>query len=337
MRRESADWKGNNGGLVKKVQGEQEQIKISVIVPVYNVETYLARCVQSLCRQTYTNLEMILVDDGSTDHSGSLCDLLAAGDDRIRVIHKQNGGLSDARNKGIESAQGDYLAFLDGDDWYDPVMLELLLKLCAEHDAEIAECSYRSICRDVVRAETSCSGFIKEFTPAEAIESNLDWQYCKPVAWNKLYRRDVIGEIRYPVGRLHEDEFTTHLFYLAARKIIYIDMALVNYERRNSESITARFHPRNMDACEAFREKMHLIWSRPELQGLNRKICNNYCYVLTDRAARCEASYPDCEELTEAIRHAYEDFEGLKEHGLDKSYIVKLEALFRKYHEVLER
>lgn len=113
--------------------------KISVVVPVYNVEAFLERCVHSLCRQTYTNLEIILVDDGSPDHSGDLCDTLAARDNRIVVIHKQNGGLSDARNTGIAHATGDYIAFVDSDDWYDPTMLEVLLTLCEQHGAQIAE------------------------------------------------------------------------------------------------------------------------------------------------------------------------------------------------------
>lgn len=309
--------------------------KISVVVPVYNVEAFLERCVHSLCRQTYTNLEIILVDDGSPDHSGDLCDTLAARDNRIVVIHKQNGGLSDARNTGIAHATGDYIAFVDSDDWYDPTMLEVLLTLCEQHGAQIAECSFRSVYHDRIQAETNCSGSVMEFTPVQAIESNLDWKYCKPVAWNKLYRKDIIGEIRYPVGKLHEDEFTTHLFYLAAKKIVYIDIALVNYERRNVGSITASFRPKNLEACEAFREKVHLIWNRPELWEIDKKACNNYCYVLLDRIALCEASCPDCEELIATIRRAYEDYEKLKEHGIDESYIARLDTLFKKYHNAL--
>ena len=279
--------------------------KISVIIPVYKVEAYLERCVTSLFHQTYSNLEIILVDDGSPDRSGEICDKLAQQDPRIRVLHKKNGGLSDARNAGIEMSTGDYIAFLDSDDWVDPNMLELLYRLCEENNAGISECSYRSIYQDAVLAETSCSGAMMEFTPAQAIECNLDWKYCKPVAWNKLYRRDVVGDIRYPVGKLHEDEFTTHLFYLASNKIMYADVALVNYERRNLGSITASFKPKNMEACEAFREKVHLVWSRPELKDIDQKMCNNYCYVLLDRIKLCEKAHPDCQELKDTIIHAY--------------------------------
>lgn len=312
------------------------EAKISVVVPVYNVETYLERCVNSLLNQTYTNLEIILVNDGSTDDSGHLCDQLSVRDSRIQIVHKKNGGLSDARNVGIERATGDYIAFIDSDDWYDPVMLEILLSLCLDHDAEIAECSYRNIYQNYIQEETTCSGLVMEFTPMQAIESNLDWKYCKPVAWNKLYRRDIIGEIRYPVGKLHEDEFTTHLFYLAAKKIVYVDASFVNYERRNAGSITASFRPKNLDACEAFREKMHLVWKTPRLRGIDRKLCNCYCYILLERVVLCEAAYPDCEELITTIRNAYKDYEALKNHGIDEHYVMELDTLFQKYYNVLK-
>ena len=309
--------------------------KISVIVPVYKVEAYLERCVHSLCRQTYTNLEIILVDDGSPDRSGQMCDMLALQDNRIRVIHKKNGGLSDARNAGIEQATGDYIAFVDSDDWYDPGMLRILYTLCEENDAEIAECSYRNIYHDRVQAETGCSGAVMEMTPVQAIESNLDWKYCKPVAWNKLYRRDIVGQIRYPVGKLHEDEFTTHLFYLAAKKIMYVDIAMVNYERRNLGSITATFKPKNLEKCEAFREKVHMVWNHHELQNIDKKMCNNYCYVLLDCVKKCEESYSNSDEFKKTICDAYEDFEELKKHGIEEGYVSQLYTLFNKYQTIL--
>lgn len=322
--------------MVGKLRMQEDcEKRVSIIVPVYNVESYIERCANSLCNQTYTNIEIILVDDGSTDHSGRICDMLACKDDRIRVIHKKNGGLSDARNAGIEEAKGGYIAFIDSDDWCDPDMIKILFELCQHYDAGIAECSYRNIYQNYTIAETSCNGAIMEFTPVQAIESNLDWKYCKPVAWNKLYRKDIIGEIRYPVGKLHEDEFTTHLFYLAAKKIVYLDVALLNYERRNAGSITSSFRPKNLDACEAFREKVHLVWKTPELQKIDKKACNCYCSVFFERVALCEAAYPGCHELITAVRNIHKDYEALKMHGIDKCYIEKLDILFERYHDVL--
>ena len=301
--------------------------KISVIVPIYNVEKYLERCVRSLCRQTHTNLEILLVDDGSPDRSGAMCDEFAELDSRIRVIHKKNGGLSDARNAGIEQATGDYIAFLDSDDWVDPTWLETLYTLCETYHAEIGECSYRNYFPGRIQEETRCSGEIFEFTPMEAMESNLDWKYCKPVAWNKLYRKDIVGDIRYPVGKIHEDEFTTHHFYLAATKIVYIDISLVNYERRNLGSITASFKLKNLASCEAFRERLHLVWSRPDLAPLVKKMQEAYLWIVFDRLEKCKQFRLDGPEVSKVIENLREDYPQLKAHGLDPYYIKKIESL----------
>ena len=118
---------------------------ISVIVPVYKVEKFLDRCINSIIQQTFTNLEIILVDDGSPDRSGEICDEWKMKDKRIRVIHKENGGLSDARNKGLDVATGDYVAFIDSDDWIDPDMFQLLYDATQKYQADIAECSWRCI------------------------------------------------------------------------------------------------------------------------------------------------------------------------------------------------
>lgn len=256
--------------------------KISVIIPVYKVENYLERCVRSVCNQTYPELEILLIDDGSPDRSGEICDVLAGQDARIRVIHKSNGGLSDARNAGIDASTGDWLAFVDSDDWLDPRMLEILKIQAEKYGAEIAECSYRNLYKEMVKEETSCSGNVIVATPVEAIEGNLDWKNFKPVAWNKLYRADIVGRIRYPKGKLHEDEFTTHKFYLAAKKIVYVDVSGYNYDRRREGSITAKFSLRNLDACQAYHEKTNAVCHTPELAPIRQKMCDTYCWTLFD-------------------------------------------------------
>lgn len=300
---------------------------ISVIVPVYNVEAYLHRCVRSLLRQTHTALEILLIDDGSTDNSGNICDALAVTDNRIHVLHKSNGGLSDARNKGMELATGNYIAFLDSDDWADPTWLETLYRLCLSHNAPIAECSYRSIYPTTIRTEGQCSGAIMEFTPVQAMECNLKWTHCKAVAWNKLYRRDITEGIRFPYGKYHEDEFTTHLFYLAAEKIIYGDIALVNYERRNPSSITARFTLRNLDACQALRQRLHLIWGRPDLAPIAEHAANVYLWTVFDRLEQCRLHSLHGDAVTRTIQDLLEDYPLLLLHPFDHSYIPAIRQL----------
>jgi len=202
----------------KAAEGQIMEL-ISVIVPVYKVEKYLERCVRSIQKQTYENLEIILVDDGSPDQCGALCDQYAQEDGRIKVLHKQNGGLSDARNAGIELASGSYIVFADSDDWLDRDMIDLLYRVLKRSNADIAECSYRNIYRDHIMEETSCSAALTEGDSVTALEGMLDWKYFKPVAWNKLYKREVFGTIRYPKGRLHEDEFTTYKYFYNAEKV----------------------------------------------------------------------------------------------------------------------
>ena len=118
---------------------------------------------------------------------------------------------------------------------------------------------------------------------------------------------------------------------------MYIDIAMVNYERRNVGSITASFKPKNLESCEAFRKKMHLVWETPELRSIDWKMCNNYCYVLLDRVKMCEATYPNCEELKKTIRDAYEDYETMKAHGIEDFYYPSLDALFEKYKEIIKK
>lgn len=302
-------------------QKAHEQDKISVIVPVYKVEDYLDICITSIIRQTYTNLEILLIDDGSPDQCGKMCDAWAEKDTRIKVIHKKNGGLSSARNSGIDASTGAYILFVDSDDWVDPPMAEILHRLCVQYKAQIAECSYRNIYRDKVQEESACGAQIVEATPVQAIEGNLDWHFFKPVAWNKLYNRQVIGDIRYPVGKLHEDEFTTHKYYLAADKIVFTDISLYNYNHKRDNSITASFRPANMDSCEAFREKMHLVWERPDLKSIERKMNNSYCYVLFERLAQSEKAKYTGLEVSDAVRSALKDYSQMHRHGIDDTYV----------------
>lgn len=293
---------------------------ITVIVPVYKTEQYLNECVRSIIRQTFCNMEILLIDDGSPDHCGAMCDEWARNDNRIRVIHQKNGGLSSARNTGIDEAAGEYILFVDSDDWIDPTMVDVLYCLCHSHDAQIAECSYRNVYQDKVIEETKCSAKILTATPLQAIEGNLDWKFFKPVAWNKLYRRDVIGDIRYPVGKCHEDEFTTHQYYLTATNIAYVDISLYNYNRKREESITAVFRPSRMDCCEAFNKKVHLVWDNVQLRPLQKKMDNSYCYVFFESLMRSHQAGYQGPEVDAAVRAALADSDTLLRHGIEEIY-----------------
>lgn len=208
----------------------QDQELISVVVAVYNIEAYVERCVRSIMGQSYASLEILLVDDGATDDSGRICDRLAEEDKRIRVIHKENGGLSDARNAGIREARGACIAFVDGDDWIEPDMYENMYGAMKEFDAPLAVCRYRQICPDRTLDGSTKRAVILE--GSEALEEFLaenDEIPIRNAAWNKLYRTELMGELRFPTGKLYEDiVYTTRLVHRAGR-CVYLDRAEYNY------------------------------------------------------------------------------------------------------------
>lgn len=304
-----------------------ESEKISVIVPIYKVEQYLDRCVKSIQNQTYENLEIILVDDGSPDSCGAMCDAYAKQDSRILVIHKLNGGLSDARNAGIEVATGEYLAFIDSDDWMDADMLEILYNVCQQYGADIAECSYRNLYSDCVKEETACTAEIVEADAIFALEGMLDWKYFKPNAWNKLYKRKVIGDIRYPKGKIHEDEFTTYKFFFNADKLVYVDVSKYNYDRRRTDSITGdKFREANLDSCWAFRERID-FFREHQIDSLEEKMNNIYCWQVLELAYKCYLEEVEGKKVQQLIKMVERDISYLEQHKVDSWYISEFKIL----------
>lgn len=211
---------------------------ISVIVPVYNMEQYLERCVQSLCKQTYSELEIILVDDGSTDASPQMCDEYAREDERIKVIHKENGGLSDARNAGLAIATGAYIGFVDSDDWIEADMYEKMYYACVEQQAPLAICRYAQIYQDrIVRAGNQrMTVFSKEELLRVYICGHDDYVIYNSV-WSKLFRRDLVDQMLFPVGRNSEDIMYTTKAFCKADKAVYIDACFYNYMLDRQDSI----------------------------------------------------------------------------------------------------
>ena len=176
----------------------KRQALISVIVPIYNTVEYLPRCVDSIRRQTYRNLEIILVDDGSPDRCPAMCDAWAEKDRRIKVIHKANGGLSDARNVGLQLAQGNYVAFIDSDDWIDLRFIEILYKAIVETEAEISACDIRKVYEESEERITSIDAIkVQLSTPREAIQDILYDCRFRTVVWNKLYKREILIDERF--------------------------------------------------------------------------------------------------------------------------------------------
>ena len=224
---------------------------ISVIVPIYKVEDYLPKCVESIRNQTHSNLEIILVDDGSPDGCGAICDDFAKKDSRIRVIHKENGGLSDARNVGIEVAKGDYLAFVDSDDWLEPDAFEAMLALAEKYDAKMV-CAGRY--NEDGATGTQSKGLCpekEEFVPGkELVRRIFRWDHLDSAAWDKLYARELFQEIRYPVGRVVEDVPTTYHLVLLAGGAAMLPRPIYHYLCREQSITNAPVSPKSFHGPE---------------------------------------------------------------------------------------
>lgn len=212
---------------------------ISIIIPVYKVETYLVRCIESVLNQTYQNIEIILVDDGSPDRCPDICDECAKKDNRIKVIHKENGGLSDARNCGVERANGAYITFIDSDDYIAPDYIEYLYQLLWKHAADISCCCMVKTEEDQVEYCVNTELITEKLlTGLDASMALLGSLYMVLVpACGKLYRSEIVRKYPFPVGKKHEDEATTCKFYYEAKSVVIGNRCLYAYYQ-NSTSIT---------------------------------------------------------------------------------------------------
>ncbi|MEG2021738.1 MAG: glycosyltransferase [Oscillospiraceae bacterium] len=260
--------------------------QISVIIPVYKVEDYLERCVKSVLNQTFDDIEVILVDDGSPDRCGEICDAFAEKDNRVRTIHKKNGGLSSARNAGLDIAKGEYFAFIDSDDWVDIDMLELMLRVAQEKNADIVECSFRNVFSDRITEETTCTAQIIEASPLEALEGMLDWKTFKALACNKLYRRYLFENLRFTNGVLHEDEFITYKLFWKCKRLAYLDVSKYNYDHTRENAITSSFKDKNCDAVFAMWERIAFFRDN-DIITLKNKMDHLFCWVLFETIYKC--------------------------------------------------
>ncbi|WP_027216421.1 glycosyltransferase family 2 protein [Butyrivibrio fibrisolvens] len=235
-------------------------ILVSVIVPIYNVEDYLPKCIDSIICQTYKNIEIILVDDGSPDSCGQICENYKKKDSRIKVIHKENGGLSDARNAGICRAKGSYYVFIDSDDYIHERMIETLVEGVVSTGADIAVCSFKNVKEDEIidihsGINTGSYKLISE--DIDRLSYFYGDKYTEfTVAWNKIYPASFFKEIKYPKGKIHEDEFTTYKLLELAKKIAYIDVPLYYYVSRSSSIMGEEFSLKRLHRLDAISERM---------------------------------------------------------------------------------
>lgn len=233
--------------------------EISIIVPVYQVEKYISQCIESILSQTFTDFELILVDDGSKDNSGKICDEYATKDKRIKVIHKENGGAAVARNSGMDKATANYFTFIDGDDYIVPTMLECLYKTILEKDADIVACNYRYVFENGKKDFSTenkaeiLSG--KEIFYNRKNERNYGFW---TVVWNKLYKAKTFKNVRFRCGKYYEDEFWANDIFQMNIKVVTVSDCLYYYRQHSTSTMRMKKIQRSFDLIDAFGERINI-------------------------------------------------------------------------------
>lgn len=237
----------------------KERIVVSVIVPVYQVEKYIRRCINSIRAQTYKNLQVLLIDDGTRDDSGKICDEYAKKDHRIEVFHKENGGLSDARNYGLEHAVGEYIVFVDSDDFLCPQYVERLLEMCVTEEADIAICDYSRTEHDYIILQHK-KFKTKEYSGIKAVEQLFGRNHVyMTVAWNKMYKRELFEGIRFPKGKIHEDEATTYKLFLKSTRVIATDEILYGYFMSEGSIMRDEYRVQRLDIIKIALDRLKTL------------------------------------------------------------------------------
>lgn len=233
--------------------------KISVIVPVYNVENYINRCIDSIINQTFTDLEIILINDGSLDNSGKICDEYLEIDERIKVVHKENGGLSSARNSGLELATGEFIGFVDSDDYIKNDMYEQLLVACNINSADISMCGRYNVSEIGELNQLFSLDRQEIWSSKVAIENLLTWNNIDSSVCDKLFYHKLFDHIRFPLGKYNEDIFVMVKILFEANKIVHIGLSKYYYYHRSNSITTEKFSEKKLDLLEASSQVVNFV------------------------------------------------------------------------------
>lgn len=234
-----------------RISANKQTISVTVIIPVYNVIDYLEDCLNSVLNQSYSNLEIILIDDGSYDGSQSVCDKTQAKDSRVKVIHQQNKGLSAARNAGLDLASGEYIMFLDSDDYWETDTVAYMLELAIESKADMVIGEYRRIDEDGEITSTICNNIKEKY---QIMSEDDIWDIANRiisvVVWSKIYRSSIWLNLRFAEGRIHEDQTILHYIIKKCTRITYTNKVIINYRVRPNSIMSQSFNIHNLDYAE---------------------------------------------------------------------------------------
>lgn len=299
--------------------------EVSIIVPVYQVEKYIRQCIDSILAQTFMDFELILVDDGSKDNSGKICDEYAEKDKRIRVIHQNNSGAAVARNNGMDKATGNYFAFIDGDDYIVPTMLECLYKTIQEEDADIAACNYRYVFQN---------GDEKDFfteNKAEILNGKEIFYNRKnernygfwTVVWNKLYKAEAFKNVRFRCGKYYEDEFWANDIYRLNIKAATVSDCLYYYRQHSASTMRMKNIRRSFDLIEAFEERINVYLKEEKYSDQAYKVLI-YSLEYLNESKKLIKNEEDKEQFIDKERKIKNIIKKLKKRKLPKMQKVSL-------------
>jgi len=253
--------------------------EISIIVPVYNIEHLLPKCVNSILAQSFTKFELILVDDGSTDRSAEICDRYANLDNRVKVIHKKNGGTASSRNAGLAAAQGKYIGFVDNDDYINKYMFETLYNYAINHSSDIVVCDYRPVEEEefIDTEKLEQNNKVQSFNNKEALDQ-IYTAIPTPTfiyPWNKLFKKEMFDDIRYEEGNLYDDETVAHKILFKSKKVTYVKTALYYYVQRKGSMVNSPFHIKKLGRVYALKEREVFFRTKKETE-LHQKALKHY-------------------------------------------------------------
>lgn len=311
---------------------------ITVIVPVYKVEEYLDRCIKSILNQTYTDFEVLLVDDGSPDNCGKMCDEYAEKDNRIFVIHQKNGGLSAARNTGInwfyEQNRSDYITFVDSDDWLHPDYLKILMDGITRNNVKISVCDFKRVLKEIPLDNYDTLHF--ELNSPEDFLINHFWQYN--YACGKLYHKSVFEDVRYPVGKNFEDTFTTYKLLHKCEKIAYTDLQLYYYFQ-NEEGIShSPWKPSELVIFDAMQEQMQFYKEKGLHKAFEKEFelfVNHHAYQIVrikENKKNLKQNKPKLKEIKKDLKqYLKENKDKFNVHNMTYSYESAYPAPMKLY------
>lgn len=286
--------------------------KISVVIPVYNVEKYLSECLDSVVNQTYKNLQIILVDDGSTDFSGKICDVYAEKDNRITVVHQKNAGAGAAKNTGLDLVKGEYFSIIDSDDYIELDMYEKMVNSLEKYNADIVQCLFRNVFVNdsFDRKYKIKSNYPKVLTSKRFLKEYLyDWKYA--IFANKVFKSSLLKDIRFPVGRKIDDEFFTYKLVCNAKKVVNIDNILYNYRMRKTSVMNENNSDRLIyDRIDCFIERYNYV------SDIYPSLKKKYNLKLYDDLLYFKDSAKDNGKILSLINN----FSRKKSNGFDKLY-----------------